>query len=186
MSRAQFESRDSAESETFDSRSPTWHLALGSSSALPLDFKSGRSARVELGNRPERSAEPRKELRLPRNRGQDHLRLTRDCGGRIVLRRNRVAIGNSRCRLKTNCCIPLESTGAIQRAIFVTLLAQTFPSCTWSGRFHVPSQQTTIRFTLDAPAHSTANPVRCIMFVQAERGHAEVGNTYRCTGGIVL
>jgi hypothetical protein len=57
----------------------------------------GRSTSVELDNRPERSAEPRKEPRLPRNRGQSQSdsRLTREAGGRMVLRTGRVQIGNS-------------------------------------------------------------------------------------------
>jgi hypothetical protein len=46
---------------------------------------------------------PAVKLKLPRKRGQGHLRLTREGDGRIVLRRNRVEIGNSSLRLVVKC-----------------------------------------------------------------------------------
>src|SRR2546422_566631 len=46
--------------------------------------------------------------------------------------------------------VPPPSLGATASAIFVTFVGLTRPSSTWSGRFHVPSQQTTIRF-MQAP-----------------------------------
>jgi hypothetical protein len=52
-------------------------------------------ASVELGNRPEHSADPRKEPRLRRNRGRSDTRLMLEGGGRIVVCGNGVEIGNS-------------------------------------------------------------------------------------------
>src|SRR3989442_12108455 len=48
--------------------------------------------------------------------------------------------------------MPPPSFGATATAILVTFVGLIRPSSTWSGRFHVPSQHTAIRFIL-APEH---------------------------------
>ena len=57
--------------------------------------KCQRLGRLEARNRPNKSAKLPNERRLPPDRGQGELRLTRVGGWRMVLRKHKVEIGNS-------------------------------------------------------------------------------------------
>ncbi len=60
-----------------------------------VGIKCRRQGRLKATNRPSKSAELPNGPRLPPNRGQGDLRLTREGGWPMVLRKDQVQIGNS-------------------------------------------------------------------------------------------